>query len=273
MPSEHRAIYESPSDHQTSTTPKNVGTPLPDREHPTSATEDSQSKRAIRHRIARSVDAGFLTHQRLRLLRPLSSSATDVSKINYSMGKGWAQSYPDTNISTSGGPSSRSSSAKMNPRTEPGDLGGPIPPRSSDSKQLPSSDYSPSIDSSDRNCRPGDKPSKSRDSKNGWLSQVKDWFATGEPSAQDFKQLRKQEFKKRGIHLNDPDAHAKMHAPIGQIPRTAIRTAGGPNPDKQAIRRAEQRDRQRTSSRKGASISSASSSSTKLRSSIAPWET
>jgi hypothetical protein len=138
------------------------------------------------------------------------------------------------------------------------------------------SEYSPSGSSSDRTRTPrtGSKTSKRKDEKPRWLSQVKEWFGTGEPSAQDFKQLRKQEFQKRGIAPDDPDAHAKMHAPIGQIPRHAIKTAGGPNPDKVAVKRAEERARKayKTPPGTAGSASSRSSSSTKLRSNITPWE-
>lgn len=138
------------------------------------------------------------------------------------------------------------------------------------------SEYSPSVSSSDRTRTPrtGSKTSKRKDEKPRWLSQVKDWFGTGEPSTQDFKQLRKHEFQKRGIAPDDRDAHAKMHAPIGQIPKHAIKTAGGPNPDKEAIKRAEERAMQayKTPPGTAGSASSRSSSSTKLRSKVTPWE-
>lgn len=137
------------------------------------------------------------------------------------------------------------------------------------------SEYSPSVSSSDRmrTSRTGSKTSKRKDDKPRWMSQVKEWFSTGEPSAHDLKQLRKAEFQKHGIAPDDPNAHAKMHAPIGQIPRHAIQAVGGPNPDKMAVKRAEERARHfKSPPGTAGSSSSRSSSTTKLRNTVTPWE-
>lgn len=117
---------------------------------------------------------------------------------------------------------------------------------------------------------------KPKDGKNRWVSQVKDWFSTGEPSSHDWKQLKKQEFQRCGVAMDDPDASAKLHAPIGAIPEEAIKPSSGPDPEALAKKRAEQRRLMRQTygvrDRMSGSISSGSSSSSREVNPIAPWE-
>ncbi|GKT42160.1 uncharacterized protein ColSpa_02341 [Colletotrichum spaethianum] len=116
---------------------------------------------------------------------------------------------------------------------------------------------------------------KLKDGKTRWVNQLKDWFSVGEPSSHDWKQLKKQEFHRHGIAMNDPDASAKLHAPIGAIPEEAIKPSSGPDPEVIARKRAANRKQlprayggcERTSG----SISSESSSGSKEVNPIAPW--
>lgn len=90
--------------------------------------------------------------------------------------------------------------------------------------------------------------SKSKEAKGRWLSQLKDWVSTSEPSSQALKQHKKDTFKKAGVALDDPQATAKLHAPIGELPEEAIKPAGrGPDPEKVLLRKAEQRRKARGS--------------------------
>jgi len=69
------------------------------------------------------------------------------------------------------------------------------------------------------------------------------WLSTSEPSAQALKQHKKDAFARAGIPLEKPDAqvHAKLHAPIGEIPQDAIRAVGGLTPEEVARRKAAER--------------------------------
>ncbi|KAF9879882.1 hypothetical protein CkaCkLH20_02693 [Colletotrichum karsti] len=149
------------------------------------------------------------------------------------------------------------------------------PPKRMFSHQSEESDFSlptPSVSGS-----PTKKPkssSKPKKGKNGFFDQVKDWFSTGEPSAQDWKQFKQREYRKHGISMRDPEASAKLHAPIGAIPEEAIKPSSGPDPEELAKKRAANRKRIRThggSQRASSSISSESSSSSREANPIAPW--
>ncbi|KAK2020192.1 hypothetical protein LZ32DRAFT_12581 [Colletotrichum eremochloae] len=122
--------------------------------------------------------------------------------------------------------------------------------------------------------RPEDKL-RAKDSKSRWVNQLKDWFSVGEPSSQDWKQLRKKEFHRHGIAMNDPEANAKLHAPIGAIPEEAIKPSSGPDPEAIAKKRARNRKQLPRaydySERAFSSISSESSTGSKEVNHIAPW--
>ena len=78
-----------------------------------------------------------------------------------------------------------------------------------------------------KGATPGDKPGKAR-----WLHKMTDWLAVAEPSAQALKHHKKDVFRKAGIPRGDPDAGAKLHVPIGEIPAGAVRPCGpGPDPE------------------------------------------
>ncbi|KZL86687.1 hypothetical protein CI238_04231 [Colletotrichum incanum] len=151
------------------------------------------------------------------------------------------------------------------------------PPRRMLSDQMQQPDPSAIAASANGNptkIRPEEKL-KAKDGKTRWVNQLKDWFNVGEPSSQDWKQLKKQEFHRHGIAMNDPDASAKLHAPIGAIPEEAIKPSSGPDPEVIAKKRAANRKQlprayggcERTSG----SISSESSTGSKEVNPIAPW--
>ncbi|KAI2629757.1 hypothetical protein GGR54DRAFT_635939 [Hypoxylon sp. NC1633] len=74
---------------------------------------------------------------------------------------------------------------------------------------------------------------KKKDAKGGWLSHLKDWASVSEPSAQALRQYKKDTYGKAHIALDDPQASAKLHFPIGTLPQDAIKPAGrGPDPEK-----------------------------------------
>jgi hypothetical protein len=81
--------------------------------------------------------------------------------------------------------------------------------------------------------------------KESWLStkaqELADWLATSEPSAQALSQHRKECFRKAGISEKEPEPHAKLQSPIGQIPPDAIKAAGGPSPEEVARKKAAER--------------------------------
>ncbi|KAI3556303.1 hypothetical protein CABS01_04439 [Colletotrichum abscissum] len=116
---------------------------------------------------------------------------------------------------------------------------------------------------------------KPKDGKHHWVSQLKDWFSTGEPSSQDWKQLKKQEYHKHGIAMNDPDASAKLHAPIGAIPEEAIKPSSGPDPETIAKKKFANRKQVRQAyggcERISGSVSSESSAGSREVNPIAPW--
>lgn len=87
-----------------------------------------------------------------------------------------------------------------------------------------------------------DSTQNKRYGKQGWLSQLKGWISVSEPSAQALKQYKRETYKKAHIALDDPQAKAKLHLPIGVLPHDAIKPAGrGPDPEDIAPKEAEQR--------------------------------
>ncbi|KAK3902409.1 hypothetical protein C8A05DRAFT_15530, partial [Staphylotrichum tortipilum] len=67
------------------------------------------------------------------------------------------------------------------------------------------------------------------------------WLATSEPSAQALSRHRKETFQHAGISPRESSSHAKLHAPIGEIPADAIRPGRGPTPEEVARRERRRR--------------------------------
>ncbi|KAI0008049.1 hypothetical protein F4779DRAFT_619046 [Xylariaceae sp. FL0662B] len=89
---------------------------------------------------------------------------------------------------------------------------------------------------------------KGKDGKSRWFSQLKDWISVSEPSSQAFKHYKKDTYRKAGIALDDPQANAKLHLPVGALPPNAIKPAGpGSDPEEIVMKRAEQRKKSRQS--------------------------
>ncbi|KAK1730684.1 uncharacterized protein BDZ83DRAFT_747012 [Colletotrichum acutatum] len=151
------------------------------------------------------------------------------------------------------------------------------PPKRMFSDHSQTSEYSASTASVSRSPtkKRRSEKTKPKDSKNHWVSQLKDWFSTGEPSSQDWKQLKKQEYHKHGIAMNDPEASAKLHAPIGAIPEEAIRPSSGPDPETIAKKKFANRKQVRQAyggcERISGSVSSESSAGSREVNPIAPW--
>ncbi|KAI0889983.1 uncharacterized protein GGS22DRAFT_6864 [Annulohypoxylon maeteangense] len=103
---------------------------------------------------------------------------------------------------------------------------------------------------------------KRADGKHRWLSQLKGWVSVSEPSTQALKQYKKETYEKAHIALDDPQANAKLHLPIGTLPQDAIKPAGrGPDPEDIAMRQTEQRKKMRLSDNRMGSTSQGSRSS------------
>lgn len=107
-----------------------------------------------------------------------------------------------------------------------------------------------------------------------FLSQFKSWLSVSEPSAQAMKSQKRDAFRKHGIDPKDPEAAAKMHLPLGTLPRDATTSTSGPTPEK---RLAKER-RNRPQSIKHGSVQSVSSGGSSNAPSvpgemnqIAPW--
>ncbi|KAI1804023.1 hypothetical protein F4811DRAFT_562038 [Daldinia bambusicola] len=85
---------------------------------------------------------------------------------------------------------------------------------------------------------------KKKDGKRRWISQLKNWVTASEPSAQALKQYKKETYDKAHISLDDPQANAKLHLPIGTLPQNAVKPAGsGPDPEDIFFKRTERRKR------------------------------
>jgi len=120
---------------------------------------------------------------------------------------------------------------------------------------------------------PGSSKPKGKAEKKGkgLFRQLKGWVSTSEPSAQAFKQHKKDTFQKAGVSTKDPSANAKLRAPLGDIPEDAIHAKGkGLDPEEVALQRARQRQqlRQSYSHLHGATRDSRSFSSSMSASSV-----
>jgi hypothetical protein len=106
-----------------------------------------------------------------------------------------------------------------------------------------------------------DSKHKSKSSKGKILGKVSDWVSTSEPSLQALKRYRSDTFHKAGISVNDPNANAKLHVPIGEIPSDAIKPTGrGPEPEEVALKKADMRRQMRSLQHPSGSRTSHSSS-------------
>lgn len=138
--------------------------------------------------------------------------------------------------------------------------------------------YDPSLSSEPRS----DYTASTREDKKRprWMSQVKNWLATSEPSAQAMRDQKKDTFKKHGIDLKDPKAAAKLHSPMGKVPISAVTSTSGPTPEKALKEKTRAKDMPPSyarHSRGSQSVSSGFSSvpslkSAKFNNAIAPWE-
>lgn len=86
---------------------------------------------------------------------------------------------------------------------------------------------------------------QTRGSKTKWLSQVKDWLSTSEPSAQAIKAQKSKTSKRLGLDPKDPKAASKQHMPSGKLPPNVTTSTAGPTPE-EALKKTlkEQRLRQ-----------------------------
>ncbi|CAM1507184.1 Fc.00g068250.m01.CDS01 [Cosmosporella sp. VM-42] len=139
------------------------------------------------------------------------------------------------------------------------------------------SDYDPSV-SGDERRRGSITGIQKQKSKPRWFTQVKDWLSVSEPSAQAMKQQKRNTYKKHGLDLNDPQAAAKLHLPIGKLPEGAITSTRGPDPEEVLTKAIKQKQmRQSYSGYSNASHSKSSSifstPSAKEPNHVAPWET
>ncbi|KAK4064954.1 uncharacterized protein Triagg1_8770 [Trichoderma aggressivum f. europaeum] len=113
-----------------------------------------------------------------------------------------------------------------------------------------------------------------------WMSQVKNWLATSEPSAQAMRDQKKDAFKKHGVDIKDPQAAAKMHSPLGKVPLDAITSTSGPTPEKALKEKVRVKETPAPGVRHSRGCQSVSSSvsslpsvkSGKVCNTIAPWE-
>jgi hypothetical protein len=132
------------------------------------------------------------------------------------------------------------------------------------------------LDTSRRTHSQGGEQARSNDKskKPRWMSQVKDWLSTAEPSAQAMKQQRKSTFKKHGIAPDDPQAAAKLHLSMERVPVGATTSTSGPTPEKALKQRAADHRARKSLGGRGSQCGSSGSS---LRPGskdhrIAPWE-
>ncbi|KAL6878657.1 hypothetical protein J3F83DRAFT_245705 [Trichoderma novae-zelandiae] len=106
--------------------------------------------------------------------------------------------------------------------------------------------------------------SRSEKKRPRWMSQVKTWLATSEPSVQAMKDRKKDIFKKHGIDFNDPLAAAKMHSPMAKLPTDAVTSTSGPTPERALKERGRAMDSAASFGRHGRGPQSVSSSFSSL---------
>ncbi|RYP39696.1 hypothetical protein DL767_002077 [Monosporascus sp. MG133] len=83
---------------------------------------------------------------------------------------------------------------------------------------------------------------KGRGGKGNWLLQLKDWISVSEPSTQALKHHKKDTYRKVGIALDNPPADAELHLLVHALPPETIKPSGrGPEPEKVAVNKVEQR--------------------------------
>ncbi|KAL7944814.1 hypothetical protein V8C42DRAFT_345931 [Trichoderma barbatum] len=136
-------------------------------------------------------------------------------------------------------------------------------------------EYDPSLSSED----PRPEYILSEKKRPHWMSQVKGWLATSEPSAQAMKNQKRDTFKKHGIAFKDPQAAAKMHSPMGKVPLDAVTSTSGPTPEKALKEKIRVKERPASGARHSRGSQSVSSSFSSLPSvksgkgnnTIAPW--
>lgn len=108
-----------------------------------------------------------------------------------------------------------------------------------------------------------------------WLSGVKNWLSTSEPSAQAMKKQRRDTYKKHGVSRSDPHAAEKMHLPMGKVPKNAITSTSGPTPEELIMKERKQRPEFMKHAQSAHSVSSGYSSgpnSLKETNPVAPWD-
>ena len=88
------------------------------------------------------------------------------------------------------------------------------------------------------------------------MQKLSSWLSTAEPASHALKQHKEASFRRAGVDFDDPDASTKLHAPLGEIPKDAIRPATGPSPEEAAMARAKER---RKRSKRSVSASDGSS--------------
>ena len=88
-----------------------------------------------------------------------------------------------------------------------------------------------------------DPPHKSSSWFTTKAHKLSTWLATSEPSAQALVQHRRDSFQRAGLSPTEPEPHAKLHAPIGDIPPDAIQPNTGPTPEEVVLRKAAERSR------------------------------
>lgn len=276
-----RSTSSNPSSAQPYSSPTSTGSQAPSPSGATLPNSDQHFKRfSPSHRLSRGQNNSSI-HQATRLAP--QQVKVDGRPVSFSTDKplenplDWAAT----------------SSTSHNPRYDPIFLF-PIKPlskmataaptaTSSGSRSRPISDhsrpgYDPSLSSEPRS----DYTVSTREDKKRprWMSQVKNWLATSEPSAQAMRDQKKDTFKKHGIDLKDPKAAAKLHSPMGKVPIDVVTSTSGPTPEKALKEKTRAKDMPPSYARhnRGSqSVSSGFSSVPSMKSArvcnaVAPWE-
>lgn len=66
------------------------------------------------------------------------------------------------------------------------------------------------VDSMDRRGSESSNNSNGKEAMGRWLTRLKDWVVTSEPSTLAFRQHKKHVFQTAGVSRNDPDASMKL---------------------------------------------------------------
>ncbi|ETS86745.1 hypothetical protein PFICI_00573 [Pestalotiopsis fici W106-1] len=115
----------------------------------------------------------------------------------------------------------------------------------------------------------GAKARKGKESRGGWMSHIREWLSTSEPSTQALKNYKKEAFKRAGTSPDDPRATAKLHIPTATLPPEAIKPSGrGLDPEDVLRKETERKKRLRQSFQTIASSSGGSRSSASRHSSL-----